>query len=607
MVVGMRQRAVGLCLLLLVAGAAAADDGQVIVRIDGDIVEVGRPFLIIVEVSGTNVEEPEIPQVPGLVIETSARRRNDQFTIVNGNMTQVKVRGYVAKAMRKGTIEIPSVTVSINGREVKSEPFELTVKEAAPVRAGGGSPGPDSSARDQGAGPRTLTLDDAVLATSEVDRREVYQGEPVHLTLSLWVLSSASLADRPLYMQYPTTTGFYAIPETPQDVAIENRTHGGLDFRVTVQKQVLYPLSTGTLTVGPWEWRSIARVLTGRGYEQVQLRRTTLPIEIEVRPLPPRPANFSGAVGTYTLQAHVTENKVIQGTPTRLVVRVTGDGNPDAIGEPHLPDIENAYIAPAEKETQAHPSRDPVHVVVERSFTYAITPVKAGDLTIPAVEYCYFDTETKDYVTEQVGPFVVEVLATPEEQSDQIVDSNLDLGAKPVTVLGEDIRPLEANPGGLRRQGAAPVTAATLVAGPILAYCALAVYLGRKRRFDSDTGLARSHRARVRARKRLTAVAKAPEPTEELYRALVGFVADKFDVSEAGMTSSDAQELLRRYEIGPDLVDTLLKILRKCERARYAGDRLSREEIDALVHGAAAAMERMDAVPRARRAERSMR
>jgi hypothetical protein len=600
----MNQCALGLCLFLLVAGAA--DDEQVTVRVDRDVVEEGHPFWIIVEARGANVEEPEIPKVPGLVIERRASRTNDQFTIVNRTMTQVKLRGYRATATRTGTITIPAVTVSINGKQVKSEPMELTVEEAAPIQPTGPTGRTDESPRDQEAGRRTVTLDDAVFATSEVDRREVYQGEPVHLTLSLWVLSNVNMRDRPLYMQYPTTTGFYAIPETPQEVTIQNRMHEQLDFRVTVQKQVLYPLSTGTLTVGPWEWRSAARVLTGRGFEQVQLRRVTEPIEITVRPLPLRPANFSGAVGTYTLQAHVTEKKVIQGTPTKLVVRVTGNGNPDAIGEPFLPDIEDAYIAPAEKETQSHPSRDPVHVVVERSFTYAITPLKAGTLTIPAVEYCYFDTDAKDYAIERVGPFTVEVLATPEQQSDQIVDSNLDLSAKNVAVLGDDIRPLELHPEGLRRGGPAPVTAATVVAGPVLAYCALAVYLGRRRRFESDTGLARSHRARVRARKRLAAARKASEPSEELYRAVIGFLADKFDVSEAGMTSSDAEGLLSRCGVEPGLVENLLKILWKCERARYAGDSVSREEVDALIHGAAAAVERLDAVRPVKPGERSV-
>ena len=86
----------------------------------------------------------------------------------------------------------------------------------------------------------------------------------------------------------------------------------------------------------------------------------------------------------------------------------------------------------------------------------------------------------------------------------------------------------------------------------------------------------------------------AAEPAEELYRAVSGFVADKFNASDAGITSSDMRALLESRNAAPDLTESIVKILRACERARYAGVKLSSDEIEALTHAATAALDTLE-------------
>jgi hypothetical protein len=80
-----------------------------------------------------------------------------------------------------------------------------------------------------------------------------------------------------------------------------------------------------------------------------------------------------------------------------------------------------------------------------------------------------------------------------------------------------------------------------------------------------------------------------------LFHALTGYLADRFNVSEAGMTSSDARRLLESRINDAELIDGVVKVLRTCERSRYGGGELGVEEVQALFRGAESILERLEA------------
>ncbi len=571
-------------LVIMVFIAAPAVWGQVSVTVSNHTVEVNKPFLVTVEITGKNVHEPTLPTLPGLVIDSRPRRREERFTIGGTNVTEVRMRGYAATVTRVGAIEIPPVTALIDGRLEKSASLRLT------VLAGTEEPVLPIQSRKQPVERGPLTIDAAVRTEAEVKQARVFEHAPVELTLDLWIYTGIGVSDSPLYTKYPDATGFYAIPQKPKSIGSETRTRDGRNFRVTRQRQMLYPTAPGTFMIGAWEWTGIAQVRTERGRERHELSRITEPIEVTVIPLPPQPDTFTGAVGSFSFDAELTETTVVQGTPTRLVARITGMGNPDSIGAPSLPDIPDAYVAPPDTDTQQVPNRDPAQATYERSFSYAITPLLAGSLAIPPVEYCYFDPNDSEYHTERAGPFVVRVLDAPEQQPDILVSV--------ADGSGEDILPLTERTGSLHPRRSSLVMPLIILLPP-LAYTALVLYLRRRRRFDEDARFVRSYHARTRARRRLRNVLASARPMDELHHALRNFIADKFDVTAPATTSEDARLLFKSEEVDPDVAEGLLLILRKCERARYAGDAPSPDELTALVHGAAAGMDRLESVHKA--------
>ncbi len=164
-----------------------------------------------------------------------------------------------------------------------------------------------------------------------------------------------------------------------------------------------------------------------------------------------------------------------------------------------------------------------------------------------------------------------------------------------VDVIAQDIQPIITRAGSLRPRGSGLLGLVLIAALPMAAYAAFAFIMARKRRFAHDQGYARAYHAKSKGQKRLEAVAESDKPAEELYRAVVGYLADSFDVSEAGMTSSDARNLLRGRGIDGELSDSFEGMLRACERARYATAALSKEEIQAMLDAAAQGIEQLEA------------
>ena len=229
--------------LIALAGLAGAQSGLQ-VRVDADVVRVGESFDIVVEAQGRNVGEPRIPPAPKLVVESLPRRREDQVVVMNQDIAQIKVRVFRAQATRAGFVEIPCVEIAIDGQLVKSPPSTLRVMESG--RAAAPEPIPVGS---EGIGPRPLPIEEAVFVVGTVTKPEVYAGEATELDLELWAAEGVVILTRSLQVQFPSTAGFYAFPDTPKDMGVERSAHDGRDYTVFRYRQVLYPVKPGVLQV----------------------------------------------------------------------------------------------------------------------------------------------------------------------------------------------------------------------------------------------------------------------------------------------------------------------------------------------------------------------
>ncbi|MDZ4859519.1 MAG: BatD family protein, partial [Candidatus Hydrogenedentes bacterium] len=358
----------------------------------------GVPFQIDVEAVGNDIGEVIVPDVPGATIASQPISTSIQASIINGVASLSKTFGFRVITEKAGSLSIPPFSANIDGARVESAPLTLTVSEDRT---------PKAAQRNR----RVLTADQVIFTEIRTDKIEAFKGEPVQLNMEIWLHSECRI--RPLPGGMPEVTGFYAVPRVPESQPKRFDTRDGQTYEVFTLAQTLYPTTTGELRIGPWTLSGYVAV----GSVTREVERRTDPVFVTVKPLPPPPANFSGSVGKYRIAAELRRNQTEPGVPATFVLRVEGNGNPDAVGEPELPELPGAFVDTPKRaqkkkgQTQSEPAEE---------FSYRLTPTKPGDLRIPSIEYCYFDADAGEYTTVSTAPLVLQVVG-PRKPEGQIV------------------------------------------------------------------------------------------------------------------------------------------------------------------------------------------
>ena len=556
-------------------------------------VTVDKPFWIYLEATGSEITLPDRIAVDGLEFDERNSQRSSSFSFGRQGRSTTDKRGFSAIATEAGTLKVPQFEISVNGRVVKTEPIEITVETTAVASV---NVTPEASETAE------LTQDDLVFIEMEADKREVYQGEPVLLTMQLWRIKYRRINSGPYrggLIVNPTTEGFYVHNLDPE--AFETK-RGVWEYEVTETRKLLYPTRTGDLQIGQWHWEGIALInrqsIIAR--DKLYYKLDAGPIDIKVKDLPPKAPGFSGGVGEFEVSATLDNDAVAQGVPIRFTLTIRGWGNPDAIGAPSLPEMTWATVGTPDATHRFFKRSTDGSQQMAKYFTYPITPLQGGSREIPKFDFVYFDPVKGDYVQKSLGPYPVTVTSAPEVAQHLIVPSDVAVMERRVDILAEDIHSIVPARGVLGVKRSSPITLPLVASTPVLAYLGLSLLVVRRRRFATNRGFARAHGAKTKGLKRLQEAASSDTPEDTLYRAMVDYVADVFNLTEHGMTSADVRQELEGRAVDTALTERVVSILEACERARYASQTLSAAEIQALIGGAEACVNELRAAKRKR-------
>jgi len=154
-------------------------------------------------------------------------------------------------------------------------------------------------------------------------------------------------------------------------------------------------------------------------------------ITVEHVPERGRPADWSGAIGTFTAEAvQVSKDKPEVGEPIRLRAILTGTGNLDRLIPPEIPSSEQWDILPAQERRRSSEA--------QRFFAYTLVPRLPGKLLTPAIRFSTFDPLTKQYARIEFKPIEVIVTGNAPAKVDLITAdpaAPADLKKKTVTGL----------------------------------------------------------------------------------------------------------------------------------------------------------------------------
>jgi tetratricopeptide (TPR) repeat protein len=163
-----------------------------------------------------------------------------------------------------------------------------------------------------------------------------------------------------------------------------------------ILQRALFPLADGEVTI-PASQLSYSLPRTNSYFsreEAAGVRANALSLQVKPLPSSGKPDAFSGAVGVLSLRARVDVAQARVGDPVVLTVRVGGRGNVKLWPRPMLA-TSSASLVQAGVRVQVDSTGQ--YIRGTKEFDWLVTPEREGRITIPVVDYPYFDPYAEEY------------------------------------------------------------------------------------------------------------------------------------------------------------------------------------------------------------------
>jgi hypothetical protein len=149
--------------------------------------------------------------------------------------------------------------------------------------------------------------------------------------------------------------------------------------------------------------------------------------DLKVLPVPSdgRPADFTGAVGSFSVSTDITPTTPAAGDPLTLRLRVSGAGNFDRVSSEMFKHLDDWKTYPP--KASFHPS-DAVGYRGEKTFEQPVIAPKPGTHTLPALAFSYFDPIARRFQTAVSTPITVTVSSALADTAPAPPANGLSLG-----------------------------------------------------------------------------------------------------------------------------------------------------------------------------------
>ncbi|MGB0387808.1 MAG: BatD family protein [Ardenticatenaceae bacterium] len=542
---------VALICLCLVVEPLYAQSPTITAEVDRTILSSDESLMLIVIVTGDSDSRPQLPTLDGFQIVGSSSAT--QISIVNGAMSAEATYSFSLQPTSVGNFVIPPITVEINGQIFNTEPITIEVMQGStPVQP---TPAPAGGAP----APTTLEGQD-FFVEAEVDKPRPYLGEQVIYSFRFY--QAVNLRGQPSY-DAPAFEGFWNQQETEQNTYTTdaaNRT-----YLVTTLRTILFPTVVGSRTI-----ESALLTIPDTFFQDGESLQTQ-PVAVEVQPLPvPQPDTFSGAVGKLNITASGEPNEVLLNEPLTLRVTLEGQGNVQTFPRPELPELDNWRVF--EGTTSTNSQAQDGNLMGTREDEQLLVPTKAGEYTIPAISYTYFDPDTERYETVSTQPISVRVIGTEEEE--EPLPSAPSGEPNVLTPVERDIRHIKGVPPVLAT--ARPALTSRLnywIAWtmPLLLFVVHFLWQRRRQQLGANPILMRRSQAYKKARRILAEAGKQKRDLyTAVYQALTGYLSDKLNQPITGLTQNALSDLLHQKGLDESLTQRVNEILMQSEMGRFA-------------------------------------
>ena len=543
---------------------------------------VGEQFRLSYTVNTQNVSDFRAGNIPAEfeVLIGPNRSMQSSYQMINGHTSQSSsiTYTYIVAATKGGSYTIPAAHVVVDGKKIASN--ALTIKVI-------GSTGSNSRPYNDDEGEEVREMGSRISGSDlfikvSANKKRVYEQEPILLTYKVYTLVQLSQ----LRGDMPDLKSFYTQEvDLPQQKSFSLETVNGRPYRTCTWSQyVMFPQTTGKLHIPAITFEGVviqqnrnvdpfeAFFNGGSGYVEVKKKIEAPGIEIQVDPLPQRPATFSGGVGKFNISAQLDKTETKANDPITLRIIVSGTGNLKLIKQPviNLPKDFDKYEPKVTEQTKLTTAG----IEGSKIYDVLIVPRHQGKYDIPPVEFTYFDTSTKRYETVKTETFHLDV--AKGSGASAVSDFS---GQDELQELNKDIRFIKTGDADQHLTGdyffgstAYWITIAALV----LVFITLFVIFRQRAIDNANVTAMRGKKANKVATKRLKQAArlmtdnKPGEFYDEVLRALWGYVGDKLNIPVAQLSHDNISSKLAERGVHQSIIDKFIGALDECEFERYA-------------------------------------
>lgn len=546
------------------------------VRPDG----VAEYRLVFKDLKGS-VDISKIRLPDGLSIVGKSTSRN--YSFVNGKMSNSTTLVLSMRASKEGQLTIPEWEVSVDGKPFKIAAATLSVDKSAPVQtrdefdddpfgiAFGNLPismrvrlgmrvrrNNANSVRQQIQSFESNLRNNAKLEI-KFPRQKIYVGESVPCELVFSFDNSLTERGFTLAQLMPEIkkADAFDCPAFSEKPAVVLSPDGK---RVLVKyTTAITPLKAGSYDLdfsakGVFNRQPTAddlmgtsifdRMMSFGGGTQIPFEVNMESKKVEVAELPAegRPADFTGAIGSFSLEnVRVEPDALTVGEPCSIFAKIVGVGNFPRIREPKLEagDDWKTYKAKSSFTDESNGLAN----IGFKTFEYTAVPKKADLPFAPAVLFNYFDPISEKYVEIKSKPAAVSV--APSGRSKR---AERERNAVPEPAFGKIVETASVSDGGGKL-----LNSPYFWGGQVLFVCVLAAFVLARReslRRKNDAGYAKSLSDKKESARHLKSAREAAKNGdfraffEQSRRALQYALAAECDRQAPSLTTREALEMM---------------------------------------------------------------
>ena len=574
-------------LLLVMTMAVALADEVSFVTSAPKAVVVNQQFRLKYTINRRNVKEPRVSDIKDFRVLAGPNRSEQSSTqIINGNVTSTQsvTFTYILMAEKEGEFTIPGATITVEGNEITSNKVNVKVlpQDKASAAAQQNSQTQQNRRQQQNSNSVDIAADDLFM-TATLNKTKVVEQEAVLLTFKIY--SAVNLTS--LNGKIPDLKGFQIQEvELPKEKEWQLEHYNGRNYRTILwQQYVLFPQQTGEIEIPSAVYEGVVAqqvrsydpfdFFGGPNYVEVKKELRTPKLKLNVQKLPDgKPADFSGAVGSFKISSSIstTELKANEAVTLRLVI--SGTGNMKLIKTPEVvfPEDFEVYDPKVENKFSLNKNGFSGNKVIE----YLAIPRFGGEFTVPAIKFSYYDIASKQYKILTTESYTLKV---EKGRNDDNATVAAYVSKEELKLLGQDIRYIKRGDTKYEKSGSHLFASGAYYAWyiiPLLLFAGYIMLHYKAMAENANMAAMRTKKAnkvavkRLKVAKNLLKENKKNEFYDEILKTLWGYMSDKLNIPVSQLSKDNITTELEKKRVEQELVTELHNLLNECEFARYA-------------------------------------